>query len=540
MQFTALPGRAAYPALSPDGSRIAFAWNAGEESGSKGFDLYVKAIGSENLQRLTNDSSGLLAPAWSPDGAEIAFQRLSQDQSGIYLVPAQGGPERKLHSTNPSFGLSLTVSWSPDGKSIAFADSPVSGGHRRLHLLSLETLESTQIEHNEACLDEGGPAFSHDGGQLAYACYTASGDFGLLVATSSGAIPRLVKAFPDYVESPVWASGDKRLIFEQGGDHNSVRELTIADGSIRDLPLGEDAENPTISATGEKIAYDVRSFGNHSIWRSDLLHPQAEPVQLISTSREEVCPQYSPNGKHIAFASNRSGPFEMWVSDSNGKNVVQLTNLKNPSSGTPSWSPDSHKIVFDSRISVQPDQYHADLYIVDIAERVPRKLILDTGEASMPSWSHDGKWIYFIGGGRGGGERIYRVPPEGGHTTAISMARGHFPLESFDGQSVYFEVPPGFLQVASLKPTGTESRVEGMPQLAGFMNWTIVRGGIYFFPERDPLLLSYYDFATKRVGPVFRVGAGVDVEASVSPDNRYIIYSEFKLRSDIMLVDHFR
>jgi dipeptidyl aminopeptidase/acylaminoacyl peptidase len=109
----------------------------------------------------------------------------------------------------------------------------------------------------------------------------------------------------------------------------------------------------------------------------------------------------------------------------------------------PSWSPDSQKIVFDSRISVQPDQYHADLYIVDTAERVPKKLILDTGEASMPSWSHDGKWLYFIDGGRIGGERIYRVPPEGGHAKAISIGRGHFPLESFEGQSVYFEVPQG-------------------------------------------------------------------------------------------------
>jgi hypothetical protein len=72
------------------------------------------------------------------------------------------------------------------------------------------------------------------------------------------------------------------------------------------------------------------------------------------------------------------------------------------------------------------------------------------------------------------------------------------------------------------------------------MNWTIVRGGIYFFPERDPLLLSYYDVATQRVASVFRVGAGVDLEASVSPDNRYIIYSQFNLRSDIMLADHFR
>ena len=159
----------------------------------------------------------------------------------------------------------------------------------------------------------------------------------------------------------------------------------------------------------------------------------------------------------------------------------------------------------------------------------------------MPSWSHDGKWIYFIGGGRGGGERIYRVSPEGGHAMAVSSARGHFPLESFDGQSVYFEVPPGLLQVASLNPTGTESRVEGMPHLSHFMNWTVVRHGIYFFPEHAPTTLSYYDFATKEVRSLFQVGPMVQLESSVSPDGHYILYPQLDdARSDIMLIDHFR
>ena len=75
--FTALPGRATSPAFSPDGSRIAFAWNGDPKGGAKGFDLYVKAIGSETLLRLTQHPSEWISPAWSPDGTQIAFHRLA-------------------------------------------------------------------------------------------------------------------------------------------------------------------------------------------------------------------------------------------------------------------------------------------------------------------------------------------------------------------------------------------------------------------------------------------------------------------------------
>jgi Tol biopolymer transport system component/DNA-binding winged helix-turn-helix (wHTH) protein len=539
--FTALPGWAGFPAFSPDGSRIAFAWVEASEDYSKDVNLYVKRIGSENLLRLTSHPSEIIVPAWSPDGKQIAFQRLFKGEGGIYVVPAEGGPERKLRSTHAS----MNISWSPDGKSIAFADSPVSGGHRRLHLLSVETLESSQIEHDEKCQEEGLPVFSHDGKQLAYACYPTSGDFALSIATSAGVAPRLIKAVSGFLGGLAWTGDNKKLIFShsQTGDaHETLSELTIADGSVRDLPFGSDAETLAVSASGDRLAYTVGSSHNN-IWRGDLLHPQTPQVKLISTTRNQMCPQYSPDGKHIAFCSDRGGPSEIWMSDPDGTNVERLTDLKSFVTGSPSWSPDSTKIVFDSRTEIHPGQHHADLYIVDIAERVPRKLNTSTDQASVPFWSHDGKWIYFMGGGDdAAGERIYRVAPEGGRALVLTSARGYGPQESFDGHWVYF-VHGGSnmtLQMASLNPTGTESRVEGMPPLSFSANWTLVRDGVYFFPAEDYMTLSYFDFATKRVRPVFKAG-GVFFGASVSPDGRYILYAQFDdLRSEIMLVNGFR
>ncbi|MEA2263882.1 MAG: hypothetical protein QOJ51_6707 [Acidobacteriaceae bacterium] len=97
--FTALPGQATSPAFSPDGSRIAFAWTGDQAHGTETFDLYVKALGSETLLRLTQHPSEWISPAWSPDGTQIAFQRIDGADTGIYVVPALGGPEKKIRSS---------------------------------------------------------------------------------------------------------------------------------------------------------------------------------------------------------------------------------------------------------------------------------------------------------------------------------------------------------------------------------------------------------------------------------------------------------
>ena len=195
--FTTYQGHEDSPTFSPDGSQIAFAWDGNPETGSKGYDLYVKAIGSETLLRLTHHPSEWISPAWSPDGSQIAFHRLSGADTGIYVVPALGGPERKLRSTRLPYAVDAPISWSPDGKWIAFGEPDPAESTDRMFLLSLETSETRKVPPNPKCALEANPTFSHAGDRLAYGCIPSRGVAGgseLYTVAPLGGAPKFIAA----------------------------------------------------------------------------------------------------------------------------------------------------------------------------------------------------------------------------------------------------------------------------------------------------------------------------------------------------------
>jgi Tol biopolymer transport system component/DNA-binding winged helix-turn-helix (wHTH) protein len=544
--LTALPGRATSPAFSPDGSRIAFAWNGDPKGGAKGFDLYVKALGSETLLRLTQHPSAWISPAWSPDGTEIAFHRLAGTDTGIYVVPALGGPERKLRSTRIAGEAASVISWSPDGKWIALADALPEGEHARVYLLSTDTLEIKPIPISQQCDSEWGPAFSHNGEYLAYWCSRRMENDDILYSLPiSGGQPKIISPPLAYPNGLTWSADDKRLIYSLypfGNETSSqIGEINITNGSIKKLAFAGSAMLPAVSPRGDKLVYSSLST-NLSIWRRDLLHPEAPGVEVIPSSRQQWGAQYSPDGKRIAFQSLRSGVLGVWISNEDGSDLVEISNPTQPS-GSPQWSPDGDKIAFDSL-----SQNRWEIYVVDIAERKPRKLVTNISNVIKPHWSRNGKSIYFRSNqpGRAG---LYRCPSSGGDAVALSKdIDGFSPQESFDGKAAYFAIRgvnstlkhvtlPGQPGTESI----TESIVDGLPRLSNYSLWTLSPGGIYFVPAEAPRSVRYLDSATRQSRTIFEVDKDFARYLSLSPDGRWMLYSQIDgANGDIMIVDHFR
>ena len=274
----------------------------------------------------------------------------------------------------------------------------------------------------------------------------------------------------------------------------------------------------------------------------DLDGAKARARILVTSTREQYGPLISPDGRRVVFVSNRSGTNEIWVCDSGGGNAQQMTFLGDGMTGTPRWSPDGNQIVFDSRVGGE-----ANVYVLDANGGVPRKLETGTRMNSLPSWSHDGRWIYFASGLTHDSLTVWRVAATGGRAVQLTKTASSMPIESPDGQYVYFvRFTEGKIRLWRMRPDGTgESMVDAMPGLRsdGF-EWWPSESGIYFYPDTGAKTeLDFLDIRSSRIRRIYTFDKPPATwlgGLSVSPDGRWLLYSRIdEAASDLMLVENF-
>jgi Tol biopolymer transport system component len=427
-----------------------------------------------------------------------------------------------------------------------------------LFRLSLETGEKQRLTSPPmGWWADLGPSLSPDDRGLVFTRLISTGISDLyLIALSEDLKPRgepkRLTFENRWSTSPVWAPDGREIIFSSG-EYLSGRSLWRIEASGLSEPfgkperlasVGEGSYALAISRQGGRLAYSWE-LTDMNIWRREVPGPHGTldgrtslPRNFISSTRNESDPQFSPDGKRIAFSSDRSGSTEIWVCDSDGSNPVQLTSFDGPHIVSPGWSADGEQIVFTSR-----PKGNVDIYIISSKGGAPRRLTNDPAFDTVPSFSRNGRWIYFCSK-RSGQMQVWKMPSSGGDAVQVTRKGGHAAFESPNGKFLYYgKIDPLPITLWKVPAEGGEESQVSI-SLSNDANFAVVEEGLYFIPVPDSSAstsLQFLSFKTGKINKINEINKPVSWGLAVSPDQRSFLWTQVdQASSDLVLVENFR
>jgi len=569
-QLTTFLGDEYQPSFSPDGNQVAFVWN-GEDDAN--VDIYVmETDGGRGIRRLTTSPAREDRPAWSPDGRWIAFMR---DGHAILISPL-GGSERDV-------GIAAgMVSWSPDGKELLFARASPRGD--ALLAVSVATGDTRPILGPEDRIDVFQPyGWSSDGKLLAFARFlnpsqvvspnlVAEQPADVFIRDVARGVSRRLTNFNSSLRGFTWIPGSHDLVFcsDHGGEYLLWRTGADSPGTSDPQQLegsGPGCGFPAASryratpdaAPSVILAWERREFvlnlHTFAVSAGPARRSETSIQRILPSTRTDTYPQFSPDNSRIAFVSDRSGFPEIWSADPAGSHPLKLTSF-GPGARqleSPNWSPDGSQILF-----IDQDFLGRRFYVIPFSGGNP-KLAMEAhfGEMS-PSWSRDGKGVYFSSF-RGGSWEIWRAVynraagqlEPGDH--AITGDGGVEGYESEDGKRFFYIKHWSGRDLWSVPADGQLHDpvrvVDGgiyhgwwMPAGGGIFS-VDARGPAGFLPSGAPKAVNCFDLKTGRSERIAELrGRLFEIipNFAVSSDGRRVVLGQVDYSNiDIMLIRNF-
>jgi Tol biopolymer transport system component len=363
----------------------------------------------------------------------------------------------------------------------------------------------------------------------------------------SGGNPRLITTEGTGAELPMWSSDGRYLLFL------SVRSgllgiwRTVAAGGG---PIERETVYPalgTLSRDGRRLVYvangDLSGGWITAVWRAVLSSAGGNVTsqnKILSSDGGNLAAQLSPDGRQIVFQSTRSGKCgEIWKSNVDGNNPVQMTFFEKGFSGTPRWSPDGKWIAFDNH-SVE----HGQIYLVDSEGRNLHAVTSGNYENIVPSWSRDGTAVYFASN-RTGTSQVWRRNLATGQEVQVTHHGGFAAFESYDSKTLYYSRFEGGGIWSVPVGGGKEEQVTAALHKGYWGHFSVTEDGIYLLDsEADPKpSIMFYNFLTKRVAPVLQLeDLPVEMSANLaaSRDGRTVLFAQAARHSSITMVENFQ
>ena len=415
------------PHWSPDGRRVAF---SSDRSGN--YDIWVVDVADGKAQPLTRNAGHEYWPAWSPDGREIAFVAAGTDEAGIRAV-AMDGTERALVPSRAVLGAPV---WTPDGRTVVFSAS-VPGATRLM-------AGDREISSNE-------DVFPLRPQWLASSTlvYTADGVIKTRADLTSASAPRTIPFHADLtVVRPSYAPRPRNF------DDTRPRRVH---GLVR----------PGVSPDREQLVFSALG----DIW---IARRGSAPVRVTDSRSDDTDPAWSPDGKSIAYSSDREGSFDIFVRELSTGTERRLTTSA-AADMRPLWSPDGTRIASTTISGLTT----AELTVIDVRSGEARRALQGTAGPMSAGWAPDGRTIYvsalrtYSSRFREGANQVLAVPVDAGEkgsarpitllANASTGKRGEGPAWSPDGRFVATVIDAA-LHVIPIDATGTPT---GPPRQLG-------------------------------------------------------------------------
>jgi eukaryotic-like serine/threonine-protein kinase len=560
------------PSLSPDGAQVVYGW----ERAADGIGLYIKPVTGGPPRRVPVGPDVRFEesphPTWSPRGETIAFLAYEAPQMyGLFLIAPGGGAPRRLTSMS---GIGLC--WHPDGGSLGFIDRLSTGDPFSVFLLSLATGERRRLTAPPlAAFGDTHCAISPDGQRLAVVRYDTRHASDVFVVDDPAMAGMATTRTPD---SPAIRASDgaRRLTSDLPGldgiawtpdgssvvvgSHRGLWNVPVAPASsgragrpvlVAGFEGGTGSPSFARSRSGSvRLAYhyeqrdvNIRRWQapgdpTRELARARVGSDATIPLRSASTWWDDA-PALSPDGRQVAFTSNRTGTTEIWTADIDGALARQVTS-HGPVVLAPQWSPDGRRLAFTRQVGGD-----RDIYVIDADSSRSTRLTWEPTQEDNASWSRDGRSIYFRSD-RGGIGRIWKMSANGGQAVRMTAGAGSQAFESPDARQIYFvrsSDQPG-LWVMPIGG-GAETLVaravrEGL--------WGVTDRGIAFIDRtnlRAPegLPIRFYDLATRATTTAAMITMAHDVTAgfAIARDGRSALFTTVDhVQHDLMLIDSWR